>query len=153
MFSPAQAPPNPNFADATKRILLAMPIVQHFGFDITDVSPGRFEITQPFRRDLSFRERTFQAGPIGTLADMAAVCAGMTMLPAGWAASTIDYTLKLLAPAVGERLIARGRLLQPGRTLSVSAADVFCVDDGEETFCATALATTRNFEIPAAGTP
>jgi hypothetical protein len=43
---------------------MAMPIAQHLGFDITDVGPGRFEISQPFRRELSFREGTFQAGPI-----------------------------------------------------------------------------------------
>jgi uncharacterized protein (TIGR00369 family) len=119
------------------------------GFDITDVTPGHFEITQPFRRELSFREGTFQAGPIGTLADMAAACAGATMLPEGWAASTIDYTLKLLAPAIGEKLVARGRVLRSGRTLSVAAADVFSVLNGKETLCATALTTIRNFELAA----
>jgi len=142
-------PPNPNFIEATKRFLMAMPIAQDLGFDITDVAPGRFEITQPFRRELSFREGTFQAGPIGTLADMAAACAGATMLPEGWAASTIDYTLKLLTPAIGEALVARGRVLRSGSTLSVAAADVFSVKQGKETLCATALTTIRNFELPA----
>jgi uncharacterized protein (TIGR00369 family) len=142
-------PPNPNFIEVTKQFLMAMPIAQHLGFDITDVAPGRFEITQPFRPELSFREGTFQAGPIGTLADMAAACAGATMLPDGWAASTIDYTLKLLAPAVGEKLVARGRVLRSGRTLSVAAADVFSVKNGQETLCATALTTIRNFESTA----
>ena len=85
---------------------------------------------------------------MGTLADMAAACAGATMLPEGWAASTVDYTLKLLAPAVGEKLVARGRVLKSGRTLSVAAADVFSVLNGEETLCATALATIRNYELP-----
>src|SRR5205085_980609 len=90
---------------------------------------------------------TFQAGPIGTLADMAAACAGATLLPAGWAASTIDYTLKLLAPAVGDRLVARGRVVRAGRTLSVAAADVFVVSDGsEEALVATALVSIRNIE-------
>lgn len=144
-------PPNPNFVETTKRFLMAMPIAQHFGFDITDVAPGRFEITQPFCRELSFREGTFQAGPIGTFADMAAACAGATMLLDGWAASTIDYTLKLLEPAVGEKLVARGRVLRSGRTLSVAAADVFCVQDGKETLCATALTTIRNFKLPGPG--
>lgn len=150
MEAPQPVPPNPNFAEATRRFLMAMPISQHFGFDITDVAPGRFEITQPFRRELSFREGTFQAGPIGTLADMAAACAGATMLPEGWAASTVDYTLKLLAPAVGEKLVARGRLVRSGRTLSVVVADVYAVSGGKETLCATALATIRNFEAPVA---
>ena len=142
------APPNPNFVEVTKQFLMAMPIAQHMGFDITDVAPGRFEISQPFRRELSFRDGAFQAGPVGTLADMAAACAGATMLPDGWAASTIDYTLKLLAPAVGEKLVARGRVVRSGRTLTVAAADVFAVRDGKETLCATALTTIRNFESP-----
>jgi uncharacterized protein (TIGR00369 family) len=141
-------PRNPNFIEVTKQFLMAMPIAQYLGFDITNVALGRFEITQPFRRELSFREGTFQAGPIGTIADMAAACAGATMLPDGWAASTVDYTLKLLAPAVGEKVIARGRVLKSGRTLSVAAADVFAVLNGEETLCATALATIRNYESP-----
>ncbi|MBV9829803.1 MAG: PaaI family thioesterase, partial [Alphaproteobacteria bacterium] len=82
------------------------------------------------------------AGPIGTLADMAAACAAATLLPEGWSISTADYTLKLLSPATGEKLVARGRVIKPGRTLSVVAADVFCVSEGDENLCATALATT-----------
>src|SRR6266481_3914653 len=105
MSASSCTPPNSNVIESTKQFLMAMPIAQHFGFDITDVAPCRFEITQPFRRELSFREGVFQAGPIGTLADMAAACAGATMLPDGWIASTADYTVKLLEPAIGERLV------------------------------------------------
>jgi acyl-coenzyme A thioesterase PaaI-like protein len=72
------------------------------------------------------------------------------MLPDGWGGATADYTIKLLAPAGGERLVARGRLIQFGRTLSVAAAEVFSVRDGRETLCATALITARTF--PKAGT-
>jgi uncharacterized protein (TIGR00369 family) len=137
-------PPNPNYAAATRQFLMAMPISQHFGFDVTNVGPGRFEITQPFRQELSYQEGVFQAGPIGTLADMAAACASATMLPEGWTASTADYTVKLLEPAIGERLVIRGRVVRFGRTLSVAAADVFAVTGSDEVLCATALVTVRN---------
>jgi uncharacterized protein (TIGR00369 family) len=146
MVSREPAPPNPDFVETTRRFLMDMPIARHFGFAVTGVGPGLFEITQPFRTELSFSQGIFQAGPVGTLADMAAACAGITMLPPGWAASTVDYTIKLMAPAAGEKLVARGRLVRSGRTLSVSAADVYAVRDGAETLCATALATIRNFE-------
>jgi uncharacterized protein (TIGR00369 family) len=139
-------PPNPDFAENTKRFLMEMPIARHFGFAVTDVGPGRFEITQPFRKELSFRPGIFQAGPVGTLADMAAACAGMTMLPRGWAASTVDYTIKLIAPAAGDKIVARGRVVRSGRTLSVTASDVYAVREGKAALCATALATIRNFE-------
>ena len=144
------APLNPDYAETTRRFLLAMPIVQDLGFAITDVGPGRFEITQPYRRELSFRDGIFQAGPIGTIADMAAVCAAATMLPAGWSCSTVDFTLKLLAAATGDRLIARGRLLRHGRPLSFGAADVFVGRGERETLWATALTSMRNFALAAA---
>ena len=118
---------NPDFAETVKRFLMEMPIAQHFGFAITDIGPGLFEITQPFRKELSFRPGIFQAGPVGTLADMAAACAGMTLLPRGWGTSTVDYTIKLIAPAAGEKLVARGRVVRSGRTLSVTASDVYAV--------------------------
>ena len=148
MVAREPAPPDPNFAETVKRFLMGMPIAQHFGFTVTGVGPGLFEITQPFRKELSFRPGIFQAGPVGTLADMAAACAGMTMLPRGWGASTVDYTIKLTAPAAGEKLVARGRLVRAGRTLSVTASDVYAVRAGNETLCATALATIRNFVVP-----
>jgi uncharacterized protein (TIGR00369 family) len=140
-------PPNPDFAETAKRFLMEMPIAQHFGFLVTGIGPGLFEITQPFRKELSFSPGIFQAGPVGTLADMAAACAGITMLPCGWAASTVDYTIMLIAPAAGEKIVARGRVVRSGRTLSVSASEVYAVRAGKETLCATALATIRNFEI------
>ena len=98
MASREPAPPDPDFAETAKRFLMGMPIARHFGFTVTGVGPGLFEITQPFRKELSFRPGIFQAGPVGTLADMAAACAGMTMLPRGWGASTVDYTINLLRP-------------------------------------------------------
>ena len=147
MVAREPVPPDPDFAETVKRFLMGMPIAQHFGFTVTGVGPGLFEITQPFRKELSFRPGIFQAGPVGTLADMAAACAGMTMLPRGWGASTVDYTIKLIAPAAGEKLVARGRLVRAGRTLSVTASDVYAVRAGNETICATALATIRNFEV------
>jgi uncharacterized protein (TIGR00369 family) len=141
--------PNPDFAAVTRRFIMEMPIAAHFGFDLTDIRPGFLEVTQPYRRELSFRDGMFQAGAVGTIADFAGAGACVTMLPEGWGGATADYTIKLLATAGGEKLVARGRLIQFGRTLSVAAADVFSVRDGQETLCATALITARIFPSPA----
>jgi acyl-coenzyme A thioesterase PaaI-like protein len=58
----------------------------------------------------------------------------------------VDYTIKLIAPAAGDKIVARGRVVRAGRTLSVTASDVYVVREGKEALCATALATIRNFE-------
>ncbi len=137
--------PNPDFAAVTRRFIMEMPIAAYFGFELTDIRPGHLEVIQPYRRELSFRDGMFQAGAVGTIADFAGAGACVTMLPEGWSGATADYTLKLLAPADGEKLVARGRVIQFGRTLSVAAADVFAVREGREKLCATALITARTF--------
>jgi acyl-coenzyme A thioesterase PaaI-like protein len=96
---------------------------------------------------------------LGSLADFAGGCAAGTLLPPGWVNMTVDYTVKILAPAKGERIIARGRVISAGRTTTVAAADVFSVTGTEETgteetgteetLCATALVTLRNIRLPA----
>ena len=139
-------PPNPNFIEATKRFLMATPIAQHrVRRHRRGAGPlGDFSAVSP--RALIFVMGLFQAGSIGALADMAAACSGVTMLPNGWAASMIDYTVKLLALTVGEKLVARGRR-EIGSDVVV-AADVFVVRDGRETLRAIALTTIGNLETP-----
>src|SRR5688500_1598954 len=99
--------PNPKFRDVTRGFIEAMPIMQHFGFSITAIDADLLEITQPYRRELSFAEGFFQAGAVGTLADFAGAGACVTMLPEGWLSSTVDYSIKLLGAAQGDRLVAR----------------------------------------------
>ena len=49
---------------------------------------------------------------------------------------TVEYKMNLIAPADGEKLIARGQVVRPGRTLIVAKAEVFAVREGKETLCA-----------------
>ena len=85
--------------------------------------------------------------PIGALAAMAgAAFFAATLLPAGWTNTTVDTTLKLIRPAHGTTLRARGWVVRAGRLLSVCAADVFAIDGDVTALCATLLATAHNVE-------
>jgi hypothetical protein len=61
--------------------------------------------------------------------------------------ATIDFTIKMTGVAKGDKLRAKGRALQNGRTNSVGAADVFAVSNGNEKQCGVVFATTRNFPV------
>ena len=65
----------------------------------------------------------------------------MSLTPEGSEVLTVEFKLNLLAPAEGDLLVARGRVLRAGRTLSVCESAVAAVRDGEETQCAVALVT------------
>jgi acyl-coenzyme A thioesterase PaaI-like protein len=54
---------------------------------------------------------------------------------------TVEYKVNFVSPASGERMIARGRVTKPGRTLTVCAGDVMALDNGKEKLIATMLAT------------
>jgi uncharacterized protein (TIGR00369 family) len=76
------------------------------------------------------------AGVVGMIADSAAGYTAMTMVPATASVLTVEFKMNLLAPADGEKLIARGQVVRSGRTLIVTKAEVFAVKDGKESLCA-----------------
>lgn len=130
-----------------QRHVLAMPMAQTLGLRFTRVEPGRTELEIPVAQPFTFRPGQLQATPVFAIADFAAVSAAGSLLPPGWANATIDATIKLLAPAVGRVLRARGRVIDAGRLLTVCAADVFAVgEDGQEKLCATLVGTARNID-------
>ena len=54
---------------------------------------------------------------------------------------TSEYKINLLNPAKQPVLLARGRVVKPGRTLTIAKADVYGLDDGEQVHVATGLFT------------
>jgi acyl-coenzyme A thioesterase PaaI-like protein len=99
------------------------------------------------RSEILRTDRLFPASLLGTAGDVAAVSSCLSLLPKGRALAKIDFTIKMTGVAKGEKLTARGRVLQDGRTNSVGATDVCAVAAGQEVLCGTVLATTRNFRI------
>lgn len=138
---------NPDFAKAIRAVVLSMPAAKHLGFSFGRIEPGEVEIVQPHRPELTEHNGFLQGGVLGSLADFAAGSAAGSLLPPGWVNMTADYTIKLLAPANGEQVIARGRVVHAGRSTTVAAADVYAVREGAETLCATALVTMRNLKV------
>ena len=130
-----------------KAFLAALPFVREYGISIVSYTPGAVTIELPFAERFSGPPTQFPASMVGTAGDVAAVSSCLSLLPRGWALATIDFTIKMTGAARGEKLKARGRVLQAGQTNSVGAADVYIVAAGEEVLCGTVLATTRNFKI------
>ncbi|MAL77658.1 MAG: aromatic catabolism protein [Sneathiella sp.] len=124
-----------------------LPFVMTFGVRLMDERPGEVTVEMPFQKAFSTPPDLFPASMVGAIGDIAAVSACLSMLPAGWACATLDYTVKMTGPARGEKLRARGRVLQNGRTLSVGAADIFAVTGNEEKLCGSVLASTRNHRL------
>ena len=100
------------------------------------VEPGRVEIHLPHWQGVEQQHGFIHGGVVGMIADSAAGYAAMTVVPASATVLTVEYKMNLVAPADGEMIVARGRVVRPGRTLIVTQAEVFAVKDGKETLCA-----------------
>jgi uncharacterized protein (TIGR00369 family) len=134
-----------------QQLVLAMPMAQTLGLRFTRVEPGDVELEIPVAQPFTFKPGQLQATPVFAAADFAAVSAAGSLLPPGWVNATIDATIKLVGPARGRALRARGRVVNAGKLLTVCAADVFAVSEsGEETLCATLLGTARNIDTNSA---
>ena len=81
------------------------------------------------------------AGIVATIADSACGYAAYSLMPAGNAVLSIEFKINLLEPARGDAFVARGRVLRPGKTITVCQADVMAFRDGAESRIATLVAT------------
>lgn len=98
---------------------------------ITDLGPGFCEVTAPILALAHQQHGVAHAGMTFALGDTAAGYAALTMMPEDHEVMTAEMKINLLAPARGQRLIARGRVMRPGRRLYVTTAEVEAEDGSE----------------------
>jgi len=67
--------------------------------------------------------------------------AAFSLMPPGAGVLSVEFKTNLPAPASGDVLVARGRVLRSGRTISVCQADGLMRTGSEEVAVATMLAT------------
>ncbi|WP_028204589.1 PaaI family thioesterase [Paraburkholderia nodosa] len=111
---------------AMRLIHATLPVIEH----------GRTEIHVPHWDGIEQQHGFVHGGVVGMIADSSAGYAAMTMVPASASVLTVEYKMNLVAPADGEKLIARGQVVRPGRTLIVTQAEVFAMKEGREVLCA-----------------
>ena len=129
-------PANASFAAAVQASFQAQSAMHLIRATMPVVEAGRTEIHLPHWDGIEQQHGYVHGGVVGTIADSAAGYAAMTLAPEGASVLTVEYKLNFLAPATGDKLIARGSVVKSGRTLVVTQAEVFAVEDGRETLCA-----------------
>lgn len=111
------------------------------GAVLARVTTGEVTIELPFRPDLAQQHGFFHAGIVTMIVDTACGYAAYTLMPPGAAVLTVEYKVNFISPAAGEKLVGRGRVLKPGRTLTVCQGEVHAINNGTEKLVATMLAT------------
>jgi uncharacterized protein (TIGR00369 family) len=116
------------------------------GAELGKVSPGIVEVEMSPTPGVSQQHGFVYAGAVSAIADSAAGYAALSLMPIGTGVLTTEFKINLLAPAAGDRIIARGRVVKSGRTLTLALSEVFAVNGGQEKLIALLTATLMSIE-------
>ena len=132
-------PRDPDWEARVRASIARQAFMNSLGVEVAHLAPGEVDLALPFRPDLTQQHGFFHAGTTTTIADSAAGYAALSLYPKGTGVLTTEFKVNLLNPGKGERLLARGRVVKPGRTLTVCKGDVYGTEGDRETHVATAL--------------
>ena len=118
-------PRNPNFERDVRGSFAKQSMMETLGARILSVVPGQVEIAAPVLPG-SLQQAGFgHAALTFAIGDSAAGYSALSLMAPDEEVLTAEMKINLLAPAAGDRLVARGRVIRPGRRLFVVGASVF----------------------------
>ena len=100
------------------------------GIKVLSATEGAVEIQIEWRKEMGQYSGFLHAGLIGTLIDTACGFAAATM--AGTKLLASNFSVNCLRPVIGEKFIARARVVKPGKQQIFTACDLFAVSESEE---------------------
>ncbi len=134
-------PADPIFETRIRDNFSRQAIMATLGGEIGLVRAGEVHIRVPFDARFTQQDGFLHAGIVTALMDSACGYAAFSLMPADARVLSVEFKVNLLAPARGPRFRAEGRVVKPGRTLTVCEGKLFSIEGDEETLCAIMQAT------------
>ena len=125
------APRDPDYASRVRASFERQVFMSTLGARLVRVEPGEVDLELPVRSELTQQHGFLHAGALASVADSACGYAALSLMPPGAAVLSVEFKINLLAPAIGERFIARGRVVRVGRTIGVATAEVVAQSAGK----------------------
>jgi len=119
---------NPAFVDEVRRQVNASPFVSHLPMRLVDFSAGGARIELDVARCHLQPFGLVHGGVLATLIDTATFWAAFAHAPDGAGMVNVDLMLTYLETVAEGLLVAEGRLVRAGRTLSYAEASVHSGD-------------------------
>lgn len=129
-------PRDPNYETRVRESFARQALMRTIGAELARVEPGRVEIALPYRSDLTQQHGYLHAGVTSAIADSAGGYAGYSLFPTGSSVLTVEFKINLVAPAAGERFVALGEVVKPGRTLTICKLEVSAIKGEQRTLIA-----------------
>ncbi|HZH52894.1 MAG TPA: PaaI family thioesterase [Microvirga sp.] len=121
-------------------------LMSTLGASILHVGPGAVDIALVPSPSVSQQHGFVHAGAVAAIADTAAGYAALSLMPPGAGVLTTEFKINLLTPAIGDRIVARGRVVKAGRTLTLAQTEVFADHRGQTKLTALLTATLMTIQ-------
>ena len=134
-------PSDPAWETRVRTSFARQPMMATIGARLERVAPGEVDVRVPFREAISQHHGFVHAGALTTAVDTACGYAALSLMPPGAGVLSIEFKVSLMSPGRGEAILARGRVVKPGRNVTFCQGEVFAVEGGAERLVATMSAT------------
>ena len=125
-----------NYQDRVRESFYKQGMMVRMGAKVSEVRPGFCEVQLPNGLQVLQQHGLFHGGAIAAIVDVAGGYAAYSLFDEDDGILTVEFKVNCIAPARGRKLIARGEVVNPGRTLTVTRGEVIAVEDDKETICA-----------------
>ncbi len=106
-----------------KEVLKAQPFSRYLGMELLSAGEEGVELALKVHPEFYQHLGVVHGGVIAALMDNALTFAGGLVL--GPEVLTVEFKLNFLRPAKGERLLARGKVVQAGKRLAVVQGEIY----------------------------
>jgi uncharacterized protein (TIGR00369 family) len=95
------------------------------GASLESVEAGTVTIVCAFDEHMTQQHGLMHGGVLASLADVACGYAALSLMPEGREVLTVEFKINFLKPANTDTVVAVGKVVQSGRTLTVCEGTVF----------------------------
>lgn len=130
-------PKDARYAERVTSSFARQGAMQTLGACLVRVAPGAVDIAFDWDAALTQQHGFVHAGMLSAALDSACGYAAFSLMSEESSVLSIEFKINLLAPARGESFRCEGRVLKPGRTITVCEGKAFAISAGGEKLVAT----------------
>lgn len=125
---------NPHFKQTVINKMALNHFMNFIGFETTKIEAGYIEGEIQLQQHHMQQSNFVHGGVTSTVADVVMGFAAFTLVPEVQGTVTSDLKVAYLRPGIGNKLIAKGRVIKAGNMLFYCEADIICVhpENGEQ---------------------
>jgi len=122
----------------------AQGLMTTLGAKLTRIEDGEVSIALAPRPEISQQHGYIHAGALTSILDTACGYAALTVAPVDADVLTVEFKANFLRPALGDAVVAVGKVVKAGKTITVCSGELFASREGREELIAIMQATIAN---------